>query len=250
MIHASFADAPCGKPLRVERIVEPLLEERLARMGIFPASEVTRLDGDADLHAVRVRSARGEVVLGGGMGGKVVAHLDDGRMLPLTDLKPGERGHVETVNGGTELTEALAALGLESDEEIELVRRLPSMEYVTLVLGRGRVRLSEGMAAKILGRMGDLECQFANARAGVDFQVERIIGGQRARRAIASLGVHPGEALRLLAVEKAPHYRLAAGERFILCSAEGLRLFLRPEQAGQVIVGFAGTKERDNEERA
>jgi len=235
-MEASLAQAPCETELTVTRVVGRQLESQLGRMGIYPGSALTRLDEEVALKTVRVRGPKGEVLLGGGMGGKVVVHLDDGRMVPLTELRPGETGHIETVTGGESLAQTLAALGLENDDRIEMLRVIPPMEYVAHVQGRGRIRLAEGMAAKILGRLGELECQFANAQAGVDFVVTRILGGERARRAIAALAIAPGDVLRLDHVAKAPSYRLSGGERIVISSREGLRLFLRLDQADLVIV--------------
>lgn len=234
-MHSSLADAPCGVSLTIVRVADRELASRLASMGLGDGSVVTRLDEEVALHTVRVRGPNGEVVLGGGMGGKVVAHLPDGRMIPLTEMVPGETAHIEAVTAGEELTDALAVLGLKNEDEITLVRRLPPMEYITLADGR-RIRLAEGMAAKILGEMSGVGCQFANARAGADFTVTRILGGKRARRAISSLGIAKGSVLRLEAVERAPDYRMSRGERFVVSSREGLRLFLRRDQADVVIV--------------
>lgn len=236
--------APSQTPLSVVRIAQPELEGQLARMGIFPGSRVERLDEEVALHTVRVRGPRGEVLLGGGMGGKVVVHLDDGRMLPLTELAPGDTGHIEAVTGGEGLTGTLAALGLEDGDRIEMVRAIPPMEYVAGVRGRGRVRLPEGMAAKILGRLGELECQFANAQAGADFTVTRLLGGGRARRAMTALDIVPGAVLRLDYVAKAPSYHLPGGDRIVLVSSEGLRLFLRHDQAELVVVNAPEPGER------
>jgi len=234
-MEASLAQAPCETPLTVTRIVGQQLESQLGRMGIYPGSTLTRLDEEVALRTVRVRGPKGEVLLGGGMGGKVVAHLDDGRMVPLTELRPGETGHIEAVTGGESLAQTLAALGLVNEDRIEMVRVIPPMEYVAHVRGRGRIRLAEGMAAKILGRLGEMECQFANAQAGADFMVTRILGGERARRAIAALDIAPGDVLRLDHVSKAPSYRLCGGARIVISSREGLRLFLRLDQADLVI---------------
>lgn len=242
-MHSSLSDAPCDIELSIVRIVDADMRSRLARMGVYPGSRVTRLDDEVATDTVRVRGPRGEVVLGGGMGGKIVAHLDDGRMLPLAEMLPGERGHIEAITAGTALIEALAALGLGNDDEIEMIRRLPPMQYITVVDGRSRIRLAEGLAAKILGRMGAVECQFANAQAGADFLVSRIIGGERAGRAIASLGIRIGSVLRLESVEKAPSYRMGMGNRFVISSSEGLRLYLRNDQADVVIVEYAGKAE-------
>lgn len=239
-MEASLAQAPCETALTITRVADAQLEAQLGRMGIHPGSAVTRLDEEVALNTVRVRGPKGEVLLGGGMGGKVVVHLDDagdgGRMVPLTELKPGESGHIEAVTGGESLAETLAALGLKGDDRIEMVRALPPMEYVARLEGRGRVRLAEGMAAKILGRMGELECQFANAQAGVPFTVTRLLGGERARRAIAALCIAEGDTLMLDHVSKASSYRLSGGDRVVLSSREGLRLFLRRDQADLVIV--------------
>lgn len=236
--------APAQTSLVVVRIADPLLEGQLARMGIFPGSEVERLDEEVALHTVRVRGPKGEVLLGGGMGGKVVVHLDDGRMLPLTELSPGDAGHIEAVTAGESLIETLLALGLGDGDRIEMVRAIPPMEYVAEVRGRGRVRLAEGMAAKILGRLGDLECQFANAQARTDFTVSRILGGNRAKRAIAALDIGPGTVLRLEYVAKSSSYRLAGGDRILLVSREGLRLFLRRDQAELVVVQAPNAEEK------
>ncbi|MBL3583078.1 FeoA family protein [Oleidesulfovibrio alaskensis] len=233
---SSLTNAPCGAGLVIQRIADPSLERRLARMGLFPSSVITRLDEEVALHTVRVRGPRGEVVLSGGMGGKVIVHLEDGRMLPLPELHVGDKGHIEAVTAGESLLAALAALGLKNDDEIELLRRLPPMEYVTVVEGRGRIRLPEGMAAKILGVMGNIECQFVNAQAGSPFLVRRILGGERAQKTIALLDIREGGTLRLESVEKAPSYRMSSGDRIIVSSHEGLRLFLRVDQADLIIV--------------
>lgn len=241
-MEASLAQAPCEIPLTIVRVADTRLENQLSRMGIHPGGCVTRLDEEVALSTVRVRGPRGEVLLGGGMGGKVVVHLDGGggedRMVPLTDLIPGQSGHIETVTGGEEIAATLAALGLKDDDRIEVVRVLPPMEYVARLSGRGRVRLAEGMAAKILGRMGEVECQFANAQSGAVFSVTRILGGERARRAIAALGIAVGDELVLDHVAKASSYLLSGGDRVVLTSGEGLRLFLRRDQADLVIVRY------------
>lgn len=237
-MYSNLSQAPAGTPLTISRISDSGLESRMSRMGLFVGGEITRLDEDVAIKTVRVRGPKGEVVLGSGMGGKVVAHLDDGRMLPLLDLQPGDKGHVECINAGAALQEGMAALGLKDNDPIELIRILPPMEYTALVEGRGRIRLAEGMAAKILGRMGDIQCQFANTQAGTDFVVEQIIGGERAQRAITSLDISPGVVMRLETVGKAPSYQMANHHRCLVTSPEGLRLFLRQDQADLVVVSY------------
>lgn len=237
-MYTSLANAPAGVPLTITRIPDEDLEIRMGRMALFVGAEITRLDEDVALQTVRVRGPKGDVVLGGGMGGKVIAHLDDGRLLPLMEMRPGDKGHVEYVNAGAALRRGMAALGLEEDDPIELIRILPPMEYTAVVEKRGRIRLAEGMAAKILGHMGAVRCQFANAQAGQDFVVEMIIGGKRARRAISSLDIRPGSVMRLEMVGKAQTYRMPGRDRCLIATSEGLRLYLRQDQADMVVVSF------------
>ncbi|WP_419785968.1 FeoA domain-containing protein [Pseudodesulfovibrio sp.] len=237
-MYAPLNDAPTGSSLTIFSISDEHLEVRMGRMGLFVGDTITRMDEDVALKTVRVRGPKGEVVLGGGMGGKVMAHLDDGRMLPLIDMRPGDRGHVEYVNAGEAMRNGMAALGLAENDAIELIRVLPPMEYTALVAGRGRVRMAEGMAAKILGHMGEVHCQFANAQARQNFTVETIIGGHRAQRAINALGIESGSVLLLEMVGEAPSYRMPGRDRCVIAGPSGLRVYLRSDQADNIVVSY------------
>ncbi len=233
---SNLTNAPCGGPLKIQRIADVELERQLARMGLYKGNTITRLDEEISLHTVRVRGPKGDVLLSGGMGGKIVVHLNDGRMLPLPELHAGDKGHIEAVTGGDALLGALAALGLQDNDEIELIRRLPSMEYITTVEGRGRIRLPEGMAAKILGTMGSIHCQFANAQVRSPFLVTNIIGGQRAKQSINLLDIREGVTLYLEGVKEANTYKVSSAHRILISSSEGLRVFLRVDQADLILV--------------
>ena len=103
------------------------------------------------MHPVRVRGVKGEVVLGGGMATRVIVHLDDGRRMPLMDMKPGQRGHIKGTTGSINLADALNTLGLKEDGEIVYLRQLPRMDYTVVVRKNATVRIPEGMAAKVWG---------------------------------------------------------------------------------------------------
>lgn len=235
----TLAKAPKGQPLTIKKITHDHLEKNLASMGLFPGSVVTVMDEEVNIQTVRVRGPQGEVLLSGGMGGKIVAHLDDGRKVPLPELNPGEQGHIEGVTGGQGLHEALSALGLKENDSIEMIRLMPPMEYITVIEGRGRVRISEGMAAKILGNMLGREYQFASAQVDTPFTVTRLIGGKRALHAIASLSIEPGKTLKLESVEQAKNIGNYGLDRIVTHSSEGLRIFLRKDQAENITVSHA-----------
>ena len=235
---SSLSEAPAGVELLVEKIADNELNTNLTCMGIYIGSALSVLDREIALQCVRIRGPKGEVVLSGGMGGKVVVHMDDGSMQPLSEMVTGDQGHIEGLTGGKALTDSLAALGLKNDDRIEFVRKLPGMEYVVWVDGVGRIRLAEGLAAKILGKMGDIECQFANAQANAPFEVTQLIGGGRAQKALRTLGIDAGTKLVLEFVGKARSYWMAGKDRIAIMTRDGLRIFLRKDQADVVVVSY------------
>ncbi len=238
----TFTKAPTGILLHIEQIEDKKLQSSLFRMGIVEQNTIYKMDAEADTHSVRIKTANGETILAGGMGGKIVAHLDDGRMIPLVDMKPKEHAHIETIEGGEELQAAIAALGLKNGDEFELVRLIPSMQYIAETNGR-KIKLSEGMAAKILGSMPLVSeqqpntlCQFANASANVPFTVHKIIGGKNSNKVMDSYNIKENDILTLLSVENAPVYTMSKNDKFMLATSEGLRVILEKEQADNIKV--------------
>ncbi|MGD8387086.1 MAG: FeoA family protein [Desulfobacteraceae bacterium] len=235
-MYKPLTDAAFGRPLIIKKMTDSELAMRLRRMGLFEESEIIRLDQEVLVQPVRVRGPSGEVVLGGGMGMKIVVHLDDERKLPLVEMQPGETGHIEGLTGGSELASALETLGLKPDDRVRFMRRLPPMEYITVIAGGGRVRLTEGMAAKLWGRMQDQELQFVSARVGEPFEVTRILGGQGARSMLEKRKIGPGRILTLEGVAQAQSLRSGVRNPLVINSREGLRLFLRQNEGEQILV--------------
>lgn len=240
-MYVPLNDAPLGEPLVLVKVTDPNLALRLQRMGLFEGSEIVRLEQEVLVQPVRVRGPGGEAVLGGGMTMKMVVHLDDGRKLPLAEMQPGETGHIEGVTGGTGLSEALKTLQLKSNDRIHFVRRLPPMEYIAIIETSGRVRLTEGMAAKIWGRMQERMLQFVSARVGEKFHVEKILGGVNAAHMLQTRGIEPGKVLVLEGVAaQAQSLRQGIRNPLVISSREGLRLFLTPDSGEQILVRRAG----------
>ncbi|XPV75054.1 MAG: ferrous iron transport protein A [Desulfovibrio sp.] len=235
---SSLSESPTGVDLRVEKIADIELKRNLSCMGIYLGSSLAVLDREVALQCVRIRGPQGEVVLSGGMGGKIVVHMDDGSMQPLSEMVPGAQGHIEGLTGGKTLADSLAVLGLKNDDRIEFIRSLPGMEYVVSLEGVGRIRLAEGLAAKIIGKMGDITCQFANAQSHASFEVTALIGGDRAQKALRTLGIDSGTKLVLEHVVKARSYWMSGKDRIAVITRDGLRLFLRKDQADVIIVNY------------
>lgn len=233
-----------GQPLVISAIAKPSLAAKLARLGLAVGAHVVRLDESVDLAPVKVRCAKGEAVLTGAMAAQVVAHLQDGRMLPLTGLQPRETGHVEGILADGPLAGVFRTLGFGDDEDLTLVRKLPPMLYITLVDDHRRVRMDTGQAALLWGCCkGDSPTQFAMAAAGQEFVVQEILGGSAQR--FSGLDIQTGSRLKLERVEPSSHLDLTAGAEatptLVLQSQEGLRLHLSGADAGAITVRPAHT---------
>lgn len=150
-MNTPLTDAPFDRPLVLVAVADAGLAVRLNRMGLFEGTELVRLHREVTVQSIRVKGPEGEVMLGGGMAMKTVVHAGDGRKLPLSELQPGEEGHIEGLTGGTNLSHALEVLGLSADAPVQVLRKLPPMEYLTVIDTGGRVRLTEGISAKIRG---------------------------------------------------------------------------------------------------
>jgi len=238
--YLSLDRAPVSTPLKLVGATDRGLAERLAHLGLEPGARLTRLPDEVRLQPARVAGPRGQAVLSANMAGSLLVHLDDGRKLPLLDLAPGEEGHVEGLTVGGRLARAFEVLGLMENDRLRLLRRLPPMEYVVLLEGRRRARLSEGMAAKVWGQVAGRKQQLATAQSGHPFTVLEFLGGPNFAAAMAALGLAVGSSLELETVEPAQSVGQSSPAAVALATAGGLRLYLDQKSARAVLVQPAG----------
>jgi len=235
-MYQTLTEAPFEKPLLLVRVADSSFAARLRHMGIFEGMELIRIREDVKLQPLRARCRSGDAVIGGGMSAKIVVHLDDGRKLPLAEMTPGETGHIEGLTGGAGLSDALSVLGFKMDERITLIRRLPPMEYVVFLEKKGRIHLTESMAAKIWGETDKKVLQFNYAGKGRQFNVKSILGGENAREMLHARGIEPGAILVLEGVNPAKNFYMSKQNPIIVSTRDGLRLFLEQKNADKVFV--------------
>jgi Fe2+ transport system protein FeoA len=228
--------APLGISMAVYKVVGRGFGERMARLGVFVGTTLTRLGDAVSVSPVKVRGPLGEAVLSGSWAAKMVVHLDDDRRLPLLECSPGETGHVEGVTGQDRVAESMAALGLTENDRITFVRRLPPMAYNALADGTSRVRLGEGMASKLLGQTPSGLVQFCGVGVGEAFTVTEILAGENARQTFESLGVRPGTRLVLQSVTAGQVMRLARHNPVVCVTGDGLRLYFQEKDADRILV--------------
>ena len=236
--------APFDETLRLVKIANANLASKFQHIGLYEGDLLTRLDEGILVKPVKVKGPSGERILGRGMATKVVAHLDDGRKLPIVELKPGDTGHIEGIIGGTCLADALTILGFKNDDKVRFMRVIPPMAYTVLVVSSGqRVSISEGVAAKIWGTMKGRDLQFSFAAKGETFHVKKILGGQRAQKTVAVHGnITAGSVLRLEGVEPARTFNMQKEiDPVLIMTHGGLRLILEKRSCATIFVEKFGT---------
>ncbi|GBC63512.1 ferrous iron transport protein A [Desulfonema ishimotonii] len=236
-MYQMLSEAPIDKPLLLVRTDDPGLADRLRRMGLSAESRFVRMAEDIMLRTVRIRGPQNDAVIGAGMAGKIVVHLNDGRKLPLAEMKPGESGHIEGSTCGAALQRTLKTLGFGVDDRVTFLRTLPPMEYTVLIRDDARrVRVPEGMAFKIWGESGGKSLQFSMTPTGQPFLVKEILGGKKARQGVLSYGIEPGKTLIPETVSPGQNLYIGQKNLIIISTTDGLRLFLEECQARRMWV--------------
>lgn len=234
----TLSGAPRNVMLSLISVDDDQLRLRLERIGVTSGTQITLMEEEARMQPVRIKGKKGEAVLSAGMAAKVVVHHDDDHKTPVFEMRPGEKGHIEGLTAGSSLERTLAILGFAEGDSLELVRCLPPMDYVTLIDGK-RIRLVEGMASKIFGTVDGNSTQFVLVGRGKSFMVTDILGGRKAAATIANVGIAVGVEIMLERVEQAQSAPTRCCSNFLVQTAEGLRFFLKKDQADSVVVTSA-----------
>jgi len=239
-MYTSLIDAPVNTDLILLEVKRPQLATWLYRLGLFAGSHLRRHDEEFNYHPVRVRGSRGDVVVPAGLAIKIFVHVDSGERKPLVEMQRKEHGHIESISCGKGCGQGLEHLGLAEETEVVCIRNLPHMDYVTVINGGERTRLSEGEAARIWGSNPDSQAtQFYFARKDIPFLVVEIIGGRKAQEHLETHGIRLGCTLRLEAIEQAQDLHAPGVAPITISSPGGLRLYLNPSQAEQILVKSA-----------
>ncbi len=245
-MYTSLQDAPVNEDLTVLDVIDHQLNAWLKRLGIFSGGHLIKHDEEINYHPVRIRAELGEMVIPAGLAIKIFIHTDDDVKKTLVEMKKGETGHVEAMTCGQGCVNALARFGLKDDAEFTFVRRLPHMDYVTIIDRRERTRLSEGEAARIWGQTeGQEATQFYFAKRNKPFMVQEIIGGQKITRHLITHGIRVGAEIMLESISQTQEIHAPNMEHITVSSPGGLRMYLTPFQAAQIIVRTSAREDVD-----
>lgn len=229
-------DAPFNVPLRFESVAVRDLAIRLEKVGLFTGAEIVKNDEQVYMQPVRVKGEKGDVILSGGMATKTIVHIGD-RKMPIIDMAPGQSGHIEGIVSGSALGRSLEILGLVENSEVSFIRKLPLMEYVTLIVSAGRrVRLVTGLTAKVAGICAGKFRQFAMTSPGEPFEVTCLLGGQGSLNALAEHGITEGVILILESVEMNQTVEVCGENCLSITTRDGLHLHLPVEAGNNIFV--------------
>ncbi len=244
-MYTSLLDAPVNEELIVLKVTSAHLYNWLQRTGVFIGGRLFRHDEEIDYHPVRVKADKGEVVVPAGLGIKIFIHTDKGEKKPLVEMRKNETGHVESMSCGQGCLAGLKHLGFDYDTKVTFIRVLPHMDYLTVLNFSERTRLSEGEAARIWGYCdGEEPTQFYFARKGKPFVVEEIIGGKKITSHLETHGVQTGSRLILESITQTQEIHAPETNHITVSSPGGLRLYLTPSQAGNVVVKTAAQQDK------
>ncbi|NCC25037.1 MAG: ferrous iron transport protein A, partial [Deltaproteobacteria bacterium] len=161
------------------------------------------------------------------------------------EMNPDEEGHVEGLMCGSALEKGLSVLGIQENDRLKMLHRIPPMEYRAVLDGR-HVHLSEGAAAKIWVTTAGRFMQLALAPTGRPLVVERLLGGRRSVGVLESLGLSPGKTITIQEVSPARVAGPYGPCQTVIFTSSGLRFYLRPDQARSILVRFPTQDEYEN----
>ncbi len=237
-MYSTLIDAPAHTDLVILEITRPELALWLQRLGLFTGSHIIRHDEEINYYPVRVRGKQQDVIIPAALALNIIVHTENGERKPLLEMQKKERGHIETMSFSHGCINAMTRLGIRENTDIVFIRALPHMDYITLIDNRERTRLSEGEAARIWGKcQGEPEeTQFYFAKRKEKFSVHEIIGDQTMQKHLETHGVQPGSTLILEQIEQTQELHKPGMEPVTITSHGGLRLYLTPVQAKQILV--------------
>ena len=239
----SLLNAEPQKQLILHAVQDLSLAIWLQRLGLAAGSPLVRRAEEAAYHPVRIRTSAGDAVVPAGMAMKIFVHGESGLRKPLVEMARGEKGHIEAMTCGRHCEQGLARFGLAVNQEIECIRPLPHMDYITRTAAGLRTRLSEGEAARILGRHAEGEViQFYFAVRNKEFTVTGLWGGRGSREHLAGHGVREGGGLVLEGIVQAAELHKPVLAPVTISSAGGLRLYLTQAQARNIVVEYAAPR--------
>ncbi|ADD68892.1 hypothetical protein Dacet_2130 [Denitrovibrio acetiphilus DSM 12809] len=226
--------ARSGGFFTVESINEADLARKLSVYGITSGILVCKINkGDLDLATLKLSTDKGSRTVSGSLARHLYYKSASGQQRSVYEKEQGEELILEIPEL---IAEEMLKLGIAGGDSVKVLKKLPHMEYVTLVDHRVRCRLSEAHAACILGECEGKEIQFSFARKDARFVVRHIISKDTYANVMEAKGVYEGTVLALEGIEAGRSVHMDDFPDMVLCTADGLRIFISNATAEKITV--------------
>ncbi len=238
----TLANAAINTFWKVSQITEPNLKTKLQKIGVDVGTELMPLEAYEKTLPVRMRlvGQKKDILISPTMTMQMLVHSSDDKKISLAEIPIGSEAHLEGITGNsTHLVKDLEKLGITvGTTDFQILRRLPPMLYTAFNEENKKVRLTEGMACKILGEMDDEIIQFSMAGKGRKFTTKTLLGGEKAQEKLNLLGVHIGGELLLDHVEPCdePQFCRNKQEQIRLITKDKMQFYLPQENCRHILV--------------
>jgi Fe2+ transport system protein FeoA len=223
-----LSDAKSGGFYKVISVKDAELARRLGAYGIFAGTIVSKVGrGDIELATLKIGAKDGTKALSGSLARHLFYKSPSGEKRSVYEHETGEDF---TVIVPKIAAKDMAKLGISAGDSIQVIKKLPHMEYVTLIGHKTRCRLSEAHAACVIGDGK----QFSFASKNKDFVVEELLSQETYSQVMAVNGIQKGTVLTLEGIETGKSVHLDDYPDMVLCTAEGLRVFVSESTAEKI----------------
>ncbi|MGE4266835.1 MAG: ferrous iron transport protein A [Deferribacterales bacterium] len=223
-----LSDAKSGGFYKVMSVKDAELARRLGAYGIFAGTIVSKV-GRGDIELATLKISVNEVTKA--LSGSLARHL-------FYKSPSGEKRSIYEHETGLDFTVVvpktaasdMTKLGIKGGDTIQVIKKLPHMEYITLVGHKTRCRLSEAHAACILGDGK----QFSFASKNKDFIVDELLSQETYGQVMSVNGIQKGTQLTLEGIETGKSVHLDDYPDMVICTAQGLRVFISESTAEKI----------------
>ncbi len=223
-----LSDAGSGGFYKILSIAGVDLERKLGAYGIFSGSVISKVSkGDIELNTLKIITKDGTKALSGSLARHIFYKSPSNEKRSIYEHAVGEWFPVVVPRIAAP---DMNALGIKRGDLIQVVKKLPHMEYIALIDHRVRCRLSEAHAACLIGKGR----QFSFAGKGVGFVVEEIISLDTYSEVMSVNGIHRGTVMVLEGIESGKSVHMDEYPDMVLCTAEGLRVFIAMSTAEKI----------------
>lgn len=223
-----LSEAKSGGFYKIVNVKDPETARRLSTYGIFGGSVVSKVSrGDIELATLKIVAHDGTKAVSGSIARHLFYKSSSGEKRSIYEHEPETEFAVVVPKM---ITADMKKLGIKSGDSIKVIKKLPHMEYVTLIGRKTRTRLSEAHAACILG--GGKQFSFAGKNR--EFIVDSLISYDTYGSLMTAWGINEGTVLVLEGIEAGKSVHLDNYPDMVICTAEGLRVFISVHTAEKI----------------